>query len=127
MPGSDRDRGSYTEGMAAPHATIMTVTPNPALDVSTSVDEVVANAHLTTYTVTGPGLAELADILKHKPGVDMVAPFGTALHVSGRDQGALEAAVDEVRARGQWVFTPGEPTLEDVFIDLMSRSKDNFA
>ena len=33
-----------------------------------------------------------------KPGVDMVAPFGTSLHVSGRDGAALEAAVAPYRA-----------------------------
>ena len=92
-----------------------------------TVDEVVANAHLTTYTVTGPGLAELAEMLKHAQGVDMVAPFGTALHVSGRDAAALEAGIRESARATEWVWTPGDPTLEDVFIDLMSRSKDNFA
>ena len=33
----------------------------------------------------------LAAELAGKPGVDMVAPFGTSLHVSGRDKAALEA------------------------------------
>ncbi|HZH50565.1 MAG TPA: ABC transporter ATP-binding protein [Microvirga sp.] len=92
-----------------------------------TVDEVIANAHLATYTVTGPGLAELAERLKALPGVDMVAPFGTALHVSGRDARMLDAATREMRENGPQVWSPGEATLEDVFIDLMSRTKDNFA
>jgi ABC-2 type transport system ATP-binding protein len=91
-----------------------------------TVDEVVANAHLTTYTVTGPDLAELGERLKHMEGVDMVAPFGTALHVSGRDAEKLEAAITALRDAGAHHWRRDEPTLEDVFIDLMGRSKDNF-
>ncbi|MEJ2117710.1 MAG: ABC transporter ATP-binding protein, partial [Alphaproteobacteria bacterium] len=48
-----------------------------------TVDEVVANAGLTTYTVSTVnghnGLAKLAADLTGRPGVDMVAPFGTSL------------------------------------------------
>jgi ABC-2 type transport system ATP-binding protein len=57
----------------------------------------------------------------------MVAPFGTALHVSGRDAGRLDAATQDLRRHGPQVWTPGHASLEDVFIDLMSRTKDNFA
>lgn len=92
-----------------------------------TVDEVIANAHLATYTVTGPDLADLADHLKTLPGIDMVAPFGTALHVSGRDGDKLDAATRSLRENGPQAWTPGDATLEDVFIDLMSRTKDNFA
>ncbi|WP_406856251.1 ABC transporter ATP-binding protein [Alsobacter sp. KACC 23698] len=92
-----------------------------------TVPEVVAQAHLATWTVTGPDLAELGDRLKRTPGVEMVATFGAALHVSGRDGAALETATAPFRSAGPQVWTPGEPTLEDVFIDLMSRAKDNFA
>ncbi|WP_262269043.1 MULTISPECIES: ABC transporter ATP-binding protein [Microvirga] len=91
-----------------------------------TVAEVVANAHLATYTVTGPGLADLAERLRSLDGVDMVAPFGMALHVSGRDGARLDAATRELREHGPQHWEPGEATLEDVFIDLMSRSKDNF-
>lgn len=91
-----------------------------------SVADVIANAHLATYTVTGPDLAELAERLKALDGVDMVAPFGMALHVSGRDRQKLDAATRELREYGPQLWAPGEATLEDVFIDLMSRSKDNF-
>jgi ABC-2 type transport system ATP-binding protein len=56
----------------------------------------------------------------------MVAPFGTSLHVSGRDKSALEATIASYRDGKGLHFQHSEPSLEDVFIDLMSRSKDNF-
>src|SRR6476661_1646068 len=57
-----------------------------------TVGEVIAQSHLATYTVTGDDLNALTAELTGKPGIDMVAPFGTSLHVSGRDKAALEAA-----------------------------------
>jgi ABC-2 type transport system ATP-binding protein len=91
-----------------------------------TVDEVIAKSALTTYTVTGDDLNGLAAELTGKPGVDMVAPFGTSLHVSGRDHAALEASIAPYRDRSGWHWQHGAPSLEDVFIDLMNRSKDNF-
>jgi ABC-2 type transport system ATP-binding protein len=91
-----------------------------------TVDEVVADAHLATWTVTGSDLAGLGKRLKHLSGVDMVAPFGAALHVSGRDAARLDAATKSLRDAGPQAWAPGEATLEDVFIDLMSRAQDNF-
>jgi len=91
-----------------------------------TVDEVIAKSALSTWTVTGDDLNGLTGELSGKPGVDMVAPFGTSLHVSGRDKAALEEAVAPYRADAKWQWEPSEPSLEDVFIDLMNRSKDNF-
>jgi ABC-2 type transport system ATP-binding protein len=91
-----------------------------------TVDEVIGQSALSTYTVTGDDLNGLAAELTGKPGVDMVAPFGTSLHVSGRDKAALEASVAPFRDGRGWHWQHGDPSLEDVFIDLMSRSKDNF-
>src|SRR5881275_171988 len=56
-----------------------------------TVDEVIQNSHLMTYTVIGDRLSDLSAVLEKTPGVDMVAPFGTSLHVSGRDHAALQA------------------------------------
>ena len=56
----------------------------------------------------------------------MVAPFGTSLHVSGRDDGALEAAIAPYRDDAGLTWERSEPSLEDVFIDLMGRARDNF-
>src|SRR3954447_22391410 len=94
-----------------------------------SVEEVIAGSHLATYTVSarnGEGLAKLAEELSQRSGVDMVAPFGTSLHVSGRDEAALEAAIVPYRERPDLIWTRSNPSLEDVFIDLMSKAKDNF-
>jgi ABC-2 type transport system ATP-binding protein len=94
-----------------------------------TVDEVIASSHLVTYTVAaanGESLAQLAEDLNQRPGVDMVAPFGTSLHVSGRDETALEAAIASDRQRPGLTWTRSEASLEDVFIDLMGKAKDNF-
>ena len=91
-----------------------------------TVDEVVAESKLTTYTVTGGDLPHLSAELIGKPGVDSVAPFGTNLHVSGRDPEALEAAIAPYRDEKSLHWTRSAATLEDVFIDLMGRAKDNF-
>jgi ABC-2 type transport system ATP-binding protein len=91
-----------------------------------TVDEVVAAAHLTTWTVAGEDLNELSEKLEKLPGIDMVAPFGTSLHVSGRDADALNRAIEPFRNDKRWRWTPDEATLEDVFIDLMAHAEDNF-
>lgn len=91
-----------------------------------TVEEVIAGSQLTTYTVTGGDLNALQEQLAGKPGVDMVAPFGTSLHVSGRDHAALEAAIAAYKAREGVHWVQSEPSLEDVFIELMNRAQDNF-
>lgn len=88
--------------------------------------EVVAQSGLSTWAVTGEGLYALARALRPLPGVDMVVPFGTTLHVSGGDAEKLKQALAPFRARTALVWTEIEPGLEDVFIGLMSTAKDNF-
>jgi ABC-2 type transport system ATP-binding protein len=91
-----------------------------------TVDEVIQDSHLMTYTVTGDGLSELTAELARTPGVDMVAPFGTSLHVSGRDHDALKAGTATFRNNPAQHWTESQPSLEDVFIELMGRARDNF-
>lgn len=91
-----------------------------------TVEEVIAGSKLRTWAVSGPDLAGMARELEGRPGVEMVAVFGTRLHVSGTDAAAVQAALEP------WMHAPGvtvaaeEPTLEDVFIHLMNQSTDNF-
>ena len=94
-----------------------------------SVEHVIEASHLTTYVVSaedGQGLSHLSEELTGKPGVDMVAPFGTSLHVSGREAAKLEAAIAPYRKRRDLDWKRAEPSLEDVFIDLMGQARDNF-
>jgi ABC-2 type transport system ATP-binding protein len=91
-----------------------------------TVEEVVEQSKLTTYTVNGDNLAPLQAALDEKLGVDMVAPFGTSLHVSGRDAAKLEAAIKPYRADKKLKWERSRPSLEDVFIDLLRQSRDNF-
>lgn len=91
-----------------------------------TVEKVIEQSNLVTYNVGGDELQKLLHELDGKPGVDMVAPFGTSLHVSGRDEQKLESAIEPYRSDKKYVWTRSEPSLEDVFIELMNRSKDNF-
>ena len=91
-----------------------------------TVPEVIAQSHLATYVVSGEGLGDLAATLEKTPGIDMVAPFGTSLHVSGRNEAALEAAVAPYRNDARLHWERSEASLEEVFIDLMGRARDNF-
>jgi ABC-2 type transport system ATP-binding protein len=90
-----------------------------------TVDEVVARSGLTTYVVSGEGLTKIADELGHHDEV-MIAPFGNSLHVSGRDKAALETAITPYRNDAGLTWVPATPSLEDVFIDLMAKARDNF-
>jgi ABC-2 type transport system ATP-binding protein len=92
-----------------------------------TVEAVISRSGLKTWTVSGPGLHALAEKLGATPHVDMVAPFGSSLHVSGRDPQALDAALKPFMAEAGLRWSPSEPSLEDVFIELMSRSRDNFS
>ena len=100
-----------------------------SLLVHGTVEQVIEASHLTTYIVSaevGEGLNQLSAELTGKPGIDMVAPFGASLHVSGREPGALEAAIAPYRKRKGLAWQRSEPSLEDVFIDLMAKARDNF-
>lgn len=91
-----------------------------------TTDDVIAQVGLSTWTVSGTGLDIIAKRLRETDGVEMVAPFGTALHVSGVDRKKLDAAVQAIAKEPGITARRGEPTLEDVFIHLMGEAQDNF-
>lgn len=91
-----------------------------------TVAEVIAQARLVTFEISGPGLAAEAVRLRALPGVGQVAAFGTRLHVSGADAAVLEASLAPWKA-GPYRCERVAPGLEDVFIHLMDGARDNFA
>ena len=87
--------------------------------------EVIQSTRLTTWSVTGPDLVQLSQILRHKPGVEQVVAFGNTLHVSGRDSQLLESTLSALKTSShQWAKI--KSGLEDVFISLMDTSEDNY-
>jgi ABC-2 type transport system ATP-binding protein len=90
-----------------------------------AVDEVIAHSGLATYTVAGEGLPRFATAFSQVPGV-MVTPFGPNLHVSARDKATLDAAIQPHLNDPTLEWIESQPSLEDVFIDLMTHAKDNF-
>ena len=96
-----------------------------ALMARGTADAVIAASGLVTFRAEGAGADRLSRDLAAAPGVLMAAPFGAALHVSGADRAALEAAIAPYR-RPPFVWSEVKPTLEDVFIRLMSQASDNF-
>jgi ABC-2 type transport system ATP-binding protein len=88
--------------------------------------EIVAAQELTTWTVVGGDLTQIAEALRDQPGVEQTAIFGSALHVTGRDAPALEATLRRATAGSNAVIQQTDVGLEDVFIHLMARSQDNF-
>jgi ABC-2 type transport system ATP-binding protein len=91
-----------------------------------TVEDVIRQAHLTTWSVSGPDLPALATQLRERPGVTQAAAFGTILHVSGVDPAALEQGIAPFRhPPHEWRQV--EPGLEDVFIQLMEQTPANAA
>jgi ABC-2 type transport system ATP-binding protein len=85
-------------------------------------EQVIAESGLVTFEAEGPRADRLGHELAGTPGVEMVAPFGQALHVSGTDRAALEKAIGPYR-RDPYRWTEVPPSLEDVFIHLMRQAE----
>ena len=96
------------------------------LMASGTAAEVVAGRQLQTWEISGAGLPGLDESLRARPGADLVASFGTTLHVSGRDGATLEAGLNALLNNRPVSVTRVAPSLEDAFIDLMQGSQDQF-
>jgi ABC-2 type transport system ATP-binding protein len=92
-----------------------------------TVAEVIAQSGLHTFVVEGDGARALAGELHGKPGVEFVAFFGAALHVSGKDRAQLDRALAPYRSRSDLTIHEAPPSLEDVFIQLQERGQGEYA
>jgi ABC-2 type transport system ATP-binding protein len=84
-----------------------------------TAEAIVAGAGLAVWEVRGEHVHELLAPLQAAGGVRSVAAFGDSLHVSGRDEQALQQAITPWRSdpRLHWQHVPAN--LEDVFISLV--------
>ena len=86
-----------------------------------TVSDIIDRSGLVTYTAQGDAVRELAERIKQMPGVDHVAYFGSALHISGIDRDNLERSLKDFRSENV-AWKEVQPSLEDAFIALMKGS-----
>ncbi|CAL4869269.1 putative multidrug ABC transporter ATP-binding protein YbhF (plasmid) [Asticcacaulis sp. MM231] len=88
------------------------------------VDDIIDRSRLYTFVAEGVGVRDLMERLRGQPGADHIAYFGNALHVSGGDLDRLKALIaGQDKSDVQWQQV--RPSLEDVFIHLMTSAVDN--
>lgn len=92
--------------------------------VEGTVPEVINRSGLVTFRGTGTGVRRLAETLKKEPGVEHVAYFGSALHVSGRDGPLIKAAINQHPSQDV-VWNEVQPSLEDAFIALSAEAGED--
>lgn len=85
-----------------------------------TIDAVISGSGLHALTGTVAGADRLAEELQARPGVRLAVAFGTAIHVCGTDPDELRAAVAPWNDKISW--QKAQPTLEDIFIDLMQQA-----
>ncbi|MGB8856253.1 MAG: ABC transporter ATP-binding protein [Burkholderiales bacterium] len=86
--------------------------------------EVVAAQKLSAWEVSGANLNQLTATLRGLPGVDQITAFGNTLHVVGKDAQKLFDTITPLQENAVHRWTPIEPGLEDVFINLMQQAPD---
>ncbi|MCB1069470.1 MAG: ABC transporter ATP-binding protein [Kiritimatiellae bacterium] len=83
-----------------------------------TAEELIEQSGLHTWEVAGPGVASLTESLRELGGVEQVAAFGNALHISGHDQVTLQHSLDGF-AKDPYRYRRIDSGLEDVFVSLM--------
>jgi ABC-2 type transport system ATP-binding protein len=83
-----------------------------------TVAEVIKESGLVTFLIEGRDVRRFLPDLEGKPGVEHVAFFGAALHVSGHDRAPLETTLAPLKKQPDVDIREATPSLEDVFIYL---------
>lgn len=90
-----------------------------------TAEQLIAHTDLTTWQVSGPRLADLANKLQNLPAIAQVVTFGNTLHVSGKDAQALEQNIAPFRALPEYEWKIMPSGLEDVFIYLVTGREED--
>jgi len=88
--------------------------------------ELIDNSGLHTWTLNGQRVNEVTAELRANPAIAQVVPFGLTLHVSSMDGATLATLVQKLARQYQLQAEEAAPRLEDIFIQLMGSSTDNF-
>ena len=90
-----------------------------------TIDDIILHEGLTTWIVKGKNLLGLAMELKKYPVVEQVLAFGNVMHLSGKDETGLRKVVEKFDS-ADYSWSKADTSIEDVFIHLMKKAKDNF-
>ncbi|KNG94594.1 ABC transporter ATP-binding protein [Pseudaestuariivita atlantica] len=85
--------------------------------------EIISASGLAALDLVGHGLEQTAQELNNEAAVDQATIFGNALHVVGTDARKLRASIDPVATRDGLAVRESAVTIEDVFIDLVTKSE----
>ena len=92
-----------------------------------TIDEVIAQSHLRTYTVSGPDLQYLAEKLPASPASTWWRRSAPACMSPGRDAGGARPRPSRVSRRPRPALDASRsPRWRTFSSDLMARSQDNF-
>ena len=86
-------------------------------------DQVARTSGIITYEAAGQGVDGAARRLRQMPGIEAAAVFGRSVRIAGTDRAALERAIADFRDNSL-TWHEVEPRLEDVFIHLLTRTKE---
>jgi len=90
-----------------------------------TIDDIILREGLKTWIVKGKNLLALAMELKKFPAVEQVLAFGNVMHISGSNTVELDKAVQKFM-QPEYCWSNTDTTIEDVFIHLMKKAKDNY-
>ena len=82
---------------------------------------------LFAFRIETSDLDEATRRLKRAGGFDVLARFGAAIHVAGKDSAAIDMAVRSVAGLDDLQVERIDAGLEEAFIYLMTGARDNFA
>ncbi len=90
-----------------------------------TAQDIIDRSGLVTFNGEGQDIGRVAADLEKQDGVLSASAFGAAVHVSGTDRAALERALAPYRRDAAYRWEEVRPSLEDVFIQLMGRERDD--
>lgn len=96
------------------------------LIITGTVADVIASTQLKTWQITGEITTSLLQTIKRIEGVTQAALFGRAIHVCGIEPVLVEQGLRDLSARHVLNWEAIEPSLEDAFINLVSKSQGAF-
>jgi ABC-2 type transport system ATP-binding protein len=89
--------------------------------------EIPSRVGLFAWRIRADNLDAATRALKDAGGCDVIARFGAAIHVAGRDREAVERALASLAGAAGLQVSEIDAGLEESFIYLMTGAVDNFA